>query len=311
MASVSRFVPTQTFLAAFDAGLCGLVRGPEGAYLPAMVSPRSRVLTALLLLAACNKEPSAATPPESEPAPLPVAEPEETEAPDPKAHMQEHLRAATEARDAIIGGDLERARKPLGWLAGHVYPDTLPPTWRFHAIRMGKAAEAAAGAKDLPGAARAIGSMAATCGGCHSNIEGGPKLEPAGFERIEDQDLPDRMHRHVWAIERLWEGLTVPAPKAFRVGAEVLAEGAFDADRGPAERLALVRPGLDEVQRLGRIGIKAEGLELQSEVYGELLVHCSRCHAALGIDFGAAAADQAPEPASPAPPGSESPAPTR
>lgn len=43
----------------------------------------------------------------------PIPEPEETESPDPKPHMQEHLRTALAARDAVIAGDLERAKTAL------------------------------------------------------------------------------------------------------------------------------------------------------------------------------------------------------
>jgi len=211
----------------------------------------------------------------------PPPEPEETDSPDPKAHMQEHLAAALKARDAVISGDLAQAKQAVSWLSSHIYPDTLPPAWRSHAERMQAEAKRVEQAPDLGAAAAAIGVLGGACGACHAHV-GGPAHEPMGFESDEDGDLPDRMDRHAWAMDRMWEGLITPWEEAFRVGAEVLAEGRFRAQSVP-ERATALAAGLERARALGREALAQKTPDGRAAVYGKLLAQCAQCHTKVGV----------------------------
>lgn len=236
---------------------------------------RYALLAGCCAVLACRSEPSTAS------GAQPIPEPEETDSPEPKAHMQEHLSAALAARDAVIAGDLGGSRAAVEWLVAHRYPETLPPTWKPYAVRMQTAAKGVAAATDLTAAANAVGVLAAACGSCHTHV-GGPQRKPTGFETSSDVDVLDRMHRHAWAVDRLWEGLITPWDDAWRVGAEVLSEARFRVQPGD-EHAVRLHEGLARVQRLGHAARRERSLQRRSEMYGQLLTTCAGCHDQVGV----------------------------
>jgi hypothetical protein len=93
------------------------------------------------------------------------------------------------------------------------------------------------------------------------------------------------MIRHLWAADRMWEGLVGPSDEAWTAGAQAL-------DRDWAEGRSLIRAAADSEATVGLIGrIRALGHEAldtrvpkaRAAVYAELLRTCNGCHDSTGI----------------------------
>ncbi|MGD8862622.1 MAG: hypothetical protein PVI30_21610 [Myxococcales bacterium] len=274
-------------------------------HMPRIQTVRLLLLTGTLLLG-CSRS--------SEPAPEPTAEPTPAPAPaapadqpaaapakaqpqapgnqgaasaeeDAKEHMWGHYVAALKARDAVIGGDAEAAREPLQWLASHAYPESLPEAWLPEAANLQRIASRAAEASDGEALARAIGQLGAACGECHAAMNQGPSREPTGFDELSEEDLKTRMHRHGWAMERMWEGLVTPWDASYRVGAQVLAEGKLALEKhGEGAKLA---DGLSAVRALGRQAATLEPGDERPLAYGDLIATCADCHRAQEVKLKA------------------------
>ena len=88
------------------------------------------------------------------------------------------------------------------------------------------------------------------------------------------------MLRHLWAADRMWEGLVGPSEEAWMAGAKAMAETepalarAFrsSATAQVAEEL------LGEINLLATEALNAYDLGLRADVYGRLLGTCNRCH---------------------------------
>ena len=230
-------------------------------------------------------EPAVAEAPAAKAAP----EPEATAGPEAKQpvsrHMWSHYLAALRARDAIIGGHPERAREPLSWLADQAYAESLPDAWRPHAVHVRRAAKRAGEGTDGETAARAIGALGAACGECHAAMGRGPAREPAGFSELGEEDLVARMHRHGWAMERMWEGLMMPWDESYRVGAQVLAEGKLELEKDVKDA-AKLRAGLETVRSLGKQAVTLQHTDERAALYGDLISTCAGCHQAQGVELG-------------------------
>ena len=83
------------------------------------------------------------------------------------------------------------------------------------------------------------------------------------------------MVRHLWAADRMWEGLVGPSDDAWLAGSSALA-GSLSLPsgnvRGPEELLRQVGALAGEAET-------ATGQEARAEIYGRLLGTCSQCHA--------------------------------
>lgn len=228
-------------------------------------------LLLLLGLIACPKP---ASPPEPE-APESDARPEPPEhAP---AYMQGHAQMASQAREAVIAGERDSWQRVGAQIAG--YADAsfgLPEPWQprldelvFHGNKLGEAETRAA-------AARSVAEMARTCGACHTENGPGPAFD---FDPppMEESTVSERMARHHWAAQRMWEGLVTPSPALYATGARSLT----GAPMWGAEPLPEDVAGLeDRVRALGEEALGAEADSERVSVYAALLAACADCHAA-------------------------------
>jgi hypothetical protein len=139
--------------------------------------------------------------------------------------MVDHFVIATWSRDALINGDLTALREPLEALATYDYRSVAPGGWMSHVAKMQQAAHVTSAAQTMEVAAIGVATMARTCAECHVASGRGPVF--AGGEDEGDAQktdtLGERMRRHMWAADRLWEGLTGPAEDSWTAGAAVLA----------------------------------------------------------------------------------------
>jgi cytochrome c556 len=255
----------------------------------------SVAMLAMTPTAGCRSKPTGATePPPGTPEPAPARKAPDTPEPEPPESeelpdlMKDHFSLASQARDAVVRGRLEQAEGPLVWLGQHALAKDMPSTWRLHVERMQQAARRALTEGTLASAGQAIGATAAECGACHTMVHRGPKFEPSDFNDLRESDtkgaraeLQERMHGHLWAIERMWEGLVGPSDDAWRAGAETLREGQGHprVAKAASKRLELVRSlggeARDVTDGAGRAAI-----------YGRILAECGGCHAGSGVELG-------------------------
>ncbi|MFT4975967.1 MAG: mono/diheme cytochrome c family protein [Myxococcota bacterium] len=195
-------------------------------------------------------------------------------------HMRAHLAHATQARDALLGGDLAAAREPLKWLAEHRAVEGLPEGWWSHVDQFNQRAAPAVGSTDPEVLAKSIAGVAQVCGNCHTQLRTTPQLADREVDPIEG-GVPAHMEEHLWAMDRMWAGLIGLDAEAWALGAAVLVSPPVHHDPD----IALPEDAAAIAERLHVLGVKAAAAsssEQQTAVYSELLVACSECHVRMG-----------------------------
>jgi hypothetical protein len=243
----------------------------------------SRVLAAGLmwLSAACaHVEPSpAATQPTAAVKPPPAKALKVPPAPQPaesiESFMAEHAVITTWARDAVVAGDLDQLREPLGALAAYHYDTVKLGAWLPFMAELQQTASLTARAKTLELAAAGVATMGRICGDCHTATGGGPHSFVPHEPTLEtSQPWVAGMQAHGWAADELWQGLTTPSDAAWNAGASALSHMPTMSGAMPA---SYARALLD-VQNLG---VSAQGLTApgpRADLYGVLIATCAACH---------------------------------
>lgn len=192
--------------------------------------------------------------------------------------MKAHFEDALLIRQAVIRGDPERASDPAAVLKDLQDDlDALPKGWRGYVERMRDSARRITDSTNSAQAAAAAADLGVTCGMCHEK-HGGPKAstEPAP---PEGTTLESRMKRHVWANERLWEGLFVPSSEAWTAGARALSGTPFSKEvltRGGVH----ARSAASEFSKLVASAPAKKTADERAALYAQLLVTCGACHVA-------------------------------
>lgn len=200
-----------------------------------------------------------------------------------QAHMFAHLDRANEVHDALIRCDLERARAGAKWLATHQRPRMVPAQSDQHVAFIRRYAQGVANAAEIPDAARGAAQMGLTCGRCHEENRVQPRFligtaPPTGSGRKSE------MVRHIWAADRMWEGLMGPDDYAWSSGAKSLRRGWLSPGDVPVEARSQqrVRELVVHVYELGTVAEAAEEPARRAEVYGEFVATCADCHRLTG-----------------------------
>jgi cytochrome c553 len=197
------------------------------------------------------------------------------------AAMHERLAHVTSARDLLIRGSLDDARAQLQWIAENEAPTMAPAAWVAHLQDLRDSAAVGAESTDRSGLASAIADTAGACGACHDSIQGGPRFEPVSVPAPDQQ-----MARHIWAADRMWEGLVGPDAVRWVASADVLNAEVVDSSAlysgvsleqaGAAARLH------ERVHALGAAGQHSGDAADRAELYGAFLAACAECHDLLG-----------------------------
>jgi cytochrome c553 len=208
--------------------------------------------------------------------PAPPAEPI-----DLRYHMNTSFWGAVAVRDALIDGDLERAREEALRLSRQAFPEH-PDAWDPWVAEMQGAAAEVSLAPDAQGVGRALGLVATTCAKCHARTHRGPEyqeLDKQGAASWKDEDLTDRMRQHWWAANELWLGLVTPSELSWSRGASALRHVFLTApEREGAPLSAAAHEWLLEVRALGERARRSGTPNARATVYGELLARCGSCH---------------------------------
>ncbi len=221
-------------------------------------------LVALLAVTACDRETT----------------PDSTEV---AAHMSEHFGRASDLQRAVVNGDMEAIEGTANWLAEHSKLSGAPASWDPYLAEMRTAAEVAAEAPDLYTAAQATARVGAACGDCHKAHGAVVELSVEGA-LAEGGDAVAHMQRHVWASERLWEGLVVPSAEVWQSGAKAFDEVPLVPEEVSDEQEIKTEIQLvaNRVHELGAMARQALDPTMRAATYGELLATCFRCHQATG-----------------------------
>lgn len=195
-------------------------------------------------------------------------------------YMPEHFAIITWARDMVINGELERTRVPLRALAEHTYKDVAPGPWMTGIARVQTLARATAEASGLPVAAAGVASMARQCGACHREVIEAPLIDELApyVDASRHESLADRMQRHAWALDRMWEGLVLPSKNAWTRGATALAQAPYEAPRSDQSLSPEAEASLVAMRELGAEALEVEDWGARADVYGRLIVGCASCH---------------------------------
>jgi mono/diheme cytochrome c family protein len=195
-------------------------------------------------------------------------------------HMHGHLDQISTIKAAVIAGKLEDTREPASWLATHEEPEEVPGAWLPYVEQMRHYAVMAAAAENLLTAAAAVSEIGRTCGDCHR--ASGFRVA-FGYDERPPQDVQNvrtQMQRHLWAADRMWDGLVGPSDVAWKRGTDILAEVQLEASdvTDSDDQQAPVTNLLRRVRSFGEIGSQATSVELRSGLYGEFLSLCATCH---------------------------------
>ena len=137
---------------------------------------------------------------------------------------------------------------------------------------------AIARATTLDEALRKEAQLAAACAGCHASAGVLPEFREPAKAPPDQPTIEARMTRHLWATDRLWEGVVGDSEPSWRAGLDVLAATPLPWSRAEAERVAYAR----QLQRLADQARQAganDQLGDRARSYGEILVTCAACHA--------------------------------
>jgi mono/diheme cytochrome c family protein len=193
--------------------------------------------------------------------------------------MFAHFDRVTEVHDALVKGELDRAREAADWIATHQEPRSVPggsPELQMH---MQSLATQVSLAGTLPEANRAAAQMGRACGSCHAANDVEPRFL-IGTAPPEGTGPHAEMARHVWAAERMWEGLVGPGDHAWRSGAEALRSGWLDPQEvvaNPEDRTR-IRQLIRQVYALGSRAESTADPNDRADLYGEFLNTCQECH---------------------------------
>lgn len=239
----------------------------------------------LLLVFSCAKKPAADTPTPPQVVDGAVGTTAELDPADRavvRFHMMGHAAKATEARDALIRGDIESARDAMLWLSEHREAAGTPDSWAAPLAAMQVSAEDGSLAADVPEMALALGETAAQCGSCHA-AEGAELPWTATPPPPATDDPARHMQRHAWAVERMWASLVMPDRDAWRQSLMALSDPGLDslAVGAGASQADTVADAAEAVHALVPEGVQAPP-ERRAALFGQVVAACASCHQGLG-----------------------------
>jgi mono/diheme cytochrome c family protein len=189
-------------------------------------------------------------------------------------HMHENFDLLRAIEKLLVHGKLEEARSLARSIAQA--PDE-PGLAAFAgpAAAVREQASALAGAGSLDDALRGEARLAQACADCHVAAGVVPELREPPSAPPDQPTVEARMTRHLWATDRLWEGIVAQSDDAWRAGLDVLAATPLPGTSSDAVRAKLAR----QLQRMATTA-KQDQAGDRARSYGEILATCAACHTA-------------------------------
>jgi cytochrome c553 len=192
-------------------------------------------------------------------------------------HMHENFDLLRAIEKLLIRGRLEEAKSFARAIAEAPDEPGLGP-WAQHAALVRDRAARLASASGIADGCRRAADLAEACASCHASAGVAPEFRSPGRIPPDRPTLEARMTRHLWATDRLWEGIVGAADDSWRDGLDVLAATPLREPQISGERLPLARQ-LQALARQARMRLRTDTLHDRARSYGEILVICSGCHA--------------------------------
>ena len=149
--------------------------------------------------------------------------------------------------------------------------------------RLRRGAEHVVAAATLQEASRGAASMAAACGQCHTAVGAPLRLDdPSAVP--EGDDLGSHMVRHLWAADRMWDGLMSPSDELWSAGATALADDPLFLG-GPEDRGAEIDRLAREAHQIATEARRTGDTDARAELYARLITGCAGCHALAGVEW--------------------------
>lgn len=198
-----------------------------------------------------------------------------------RIHMSEHFTRAQAARSAVISGELERAREDLSWLAEHEPFEGVPGGYSQYLQDMRVIAETGAQATDAEGMAACLTGIAVECAGCHQTLNIEPRMPVTAVPPRNTGGIKGHMARHGWVVDQMWAALARPDEHAWKQAVLALREppmSVYDLgmDDETIERVSPIADGLNALAARAETEVDAA---TRAATYGEVITHCSECHA--------------------------------
>ncbi len=192
-------------------------------------------------------------------------------------HMHENFDLLRAIEKLLVRGRLEEAREFARAIADAPDEPGLGP-WAVQATVVRERAAALANAPTVDDACRREAWLAESCASCHAATNAAPEFRPPGRMPADQPTIEARMARHLWATDRLWEGLVGGADDSWKQGLVGLAASPLQAPQISGERVGLAR----QLQRLADQARARRATDTaidRARAYGEILVTCAGCHA--------------------------------
>lgn len=192
--------------------------------------------------------------------------------------MFDHFRRAGQVQTALIAGDLEGARLPASWLAkfdGFEDVTELSGPW-LEQLR--DAAADIEQAVSIAEAAEATGRLGASCAGCHRASADGPRFQQMTSAPMATETV-SHMMRHLWAMDRMWEGLISGSSQTWVSGASTIADDEPDHEVGGGAEVAALAELVHSQANIARSAALAD----RPAAYAGLIETCAACHTAIRV----------------------------
>jgi cytochrome c556 len=198
--------------------------------------------------------------------------------------MTGHFETAAELYAAVAAGDLSRVKAAGEDLLARETGAGMPAGAQDRVEELQAFTRLAVGAPDVTAAARAVARVGAACGSCHRQVKRGPNYERLSDAPQGGSPVAERMLRHRWAADRLWEALVGPSDKAWDAGVTVLSDAPLFTDeltREVAQYEAVTRLAWT-VHDVGARSRDVHDVRARADLFGDLLATCASCHTLLG-----------------------------
>jgi cytochrome c553 len=129
----------------------------------------------------------------------------------------------------------------------------------------------------LDEACRAEARVADACAGCHVAASAAPRFNPPARVPQDAPTIEARMTRHLWATDRLWEGLVGGDDESWQAGLAILAASPSPEMQTTPERAKLARR-MQQLADSARRGDRTDAPGGRATSYGEILMTCASCH---------------------------------
>jgi cytochrome c553 len=193
-----------------------------------------------------------------------------------RLHMHENFDLLRAIEKLLVRGNLEDARALARAIAEAPDEPGLEPFAKQAAVVRDRAASLVK-ASTIAEACRREAQLAAACAGCHVETGVVPEFRSTSRVPRDEPTIAARMARHLWATDRLWEGIVGGSDESWRKGLDVLAAAPVDVPPISTVQAPLAKQLQQQADR-ARQRQKADTIDERASAYGEILTTCAGCH---------------------------------